>query len=231
MALNLTYNNKNIHDKTDPDIQQLYTELMIVGGIFWSLTYVLIIRQGFHDRTYGMPLAALCANISWEGIFAFIYPHTAPQLYINYLWFSLDTIIVFQFLKFGKKEFSNFSPGQFYIIFIFALIMALCSILVVTYEFHDRQGAYAAFGQNLMMSVLFLWMFFSRNNLRGQSIYIATFKMLGTGISSLAFYLYQPISQGSYLMPFFYLTIFICDAAYTLMVYRRSSEQVKVKVQ
>ena len=43
---------------------------MIVGGIFWSLAYFLIIRQGFKDRTYGMPLAALCANISWEAIFA-----------------------------------------------------------------------------------------------------------------------------------------------------------------
>ena len=41
------------------------------------------------------------------------------------------------------------------------------------------------FGQNLMMSVLFLWMFFSRDDLRGQSVYIALFKMLGTGVSRL----------------------------------------------
>jgi hypothetical protein len=203
---------------------------MIVGGIFWSLAYVLIIRQGFKDRTYGMPLAALCANISWEAIFAFLHPHSPPQLYINYAWFGLDTIIVFQFLSFGKNEFSNLSLGQFYLIFVFALVMSFCSILFVTYEFQDWQGAYSAFGQNLMMSVLFLWMFFSRNDLRGQSIYIAILKMLGTGVSSLAFYLYQPISGESYLMPFLYLSIFICDAAYSFLVYRRSTREAKEKL-
>jgi FtsH-binding integral membrane protein len=202
---------------------------MIIGGIFWSLAYLLIIRQGFKDRTYGMPLAALCANISWEAIFAFLHPHSPPQIYINYAWFGVDTVIVFQFLRYGNKEFPNLSLGQFYLIFIFALVMSFCSILFVTYEFQDWKGAYAAFGQNLMMSILFLWMFFSRNDLRGQSIYIAILKMLGTGISSIAFYLYQPISQDSYLMPFLYLAIFISDAAYTFLVYRRSTTKVKVK--
>jgi hypothetical protein len=202
---------------------------MIIGGIFWSLAYLLIIRQGFKDRTYGMPLAALCANISWEAIFAFLHPHSPPQLYINYAWFGLDTVIVFQFLRYGKKEFPNLSLGQFYLIFVFALVMSFCSILFVTYEFQDWKGAYAAFGQNLMMSILFLWMFFSRNDLRGQSIYIAILKMLGTGVSSIAFYLYQPISQDSYLMPFLYLAIFISDAAYTFLVYRRSTTKAKVK--
>jgi hypothetical protein len=203
---------------------------MIFGGIFWSLAYVLIIRQGFKDRTYGMPLAALCANISWEAIFAFLHPHSPPQLYINYAWFGLDAIIVFQFLSLGKKEFPNLSLGQFYLIFVFALVMSFCSILFFTYEFQDWQGAYSAFGQNLMMSVLFLWMFFSRNDLRGQSIYIAILKMLGTAVSSLAFYLYQPISGESYLMPFLYLSIFICDVAYSFLVYRRRTREVKVKL-
>jgi hypothetical protein len=204
---------------------------MIAGGIFWSFAYLLIIRQGFKDKTYGMPLAAVCANISWEVIFAFFHPHSPPQLYINYAWFGLDLIIVFQLLKFGKKEFPFFTVGQFYLIFVFALIMSFFSILFVTYEFHDWKGAYAAFGQNLMMSVLFLWMYFSRNNLRGQSIYIALFKMLGTGVSSLAFYLYQPISQDSYLMPFLYLAIFICDVAYTVLVFQRRATKFELKKQ
>jgi hypothetical protein len=84
---------------------------MVIGGIFWTLAYLLIIRQGFKDKTYGMPLAALCANISWEAIFAFIHPHRPPQLYINYGWFALDVVIVLQFLKFGKEEFSKLTMG------------------------------------------------------------------------------------------------------------------------
>jgi hypothetical protein len=198
---------------------------MILGGIFWTLTYILIIRQGFKDRTYGMPLAALCANISWETIFAFIHPHSPPQLYINYAWFVLDVMIVFQFLKFGKKEFSKLSLGQFYSLFLFVIAVSFAAILFVTYAFDDRLGAYSAFGQNLMMSALFLAMFFRRDDLRGQSFLISLFKMLGTGISSLAFYLYQPISHSSLIMPFLYLAIFFCDTAYTLLVYQRSRLQ------
>lgn len=196
---------------------------MVVGGIFWTLAYLLIIRQGFKDKTYGMPLAALCANISWEAIFAFILPHRPLQLYINYGWFALDVIIVFQFLKFGNEEFSKLTTTQFYSVFVLALVLSFFMILFVTYEFQDWQGAYAAFGQNLMMSILFLWIFFSRDDLRGQSVYIALFKMLGTLVSSLAFYLYQPISHGSFLLPFLYIAILACDSMYTVMVFRRSN--------
>lgn len=203
------------------------------------VSYILIIRKGFRDKTYGMPLAALCANVSWEAIFSFILPHSPPQLYIDYAWFALDSVIVYQFLKFGKKEFPKLSSSSlllstsssssllFYIVFSSALMMAFCTVLSITYEFKDWQGAYAAFGQNLMMSILFINMFLSRDDLRGQSFYIALFKMLGTGVSSLAFYLYQPISHGSLLMPFLYVSIFIIDAIYTGLVYQRSKEQRK----
>jgi hypothetical protein len=109
--------------------------------------------------------------------------------------------------------------------FSFGLAMAFSAVLFVTYEFEDWQGAYAAFGQNLMMSVLFIAMFLNRGGLRGQSFNIALLKMLGTGVSSLAFYLYQPISQGSFLMPFLYVSIFACDAVYTGLVYQRYKEQ------
>ena len=33
-----------------------------------------MIRRGFLDNTYAMPLVALC-NVSWEFIFSFLYPH------------------------------------------------------------------------------------------------------------------------------------------------------------
>jgi hypothetical protein len=202
----------------------MYSKLMIVGGIFWSLTYILIIRRGFIDKTYGIPLAALCANISWEAIFSFIHPHFPTQLYINYIWFFLDVIIIFQLLKFGKSEFPKFSLKQFLFVFLMALTTAFLLVLFITYEFNDFAGAYSAFGQNLMMSILFITMLLSRSDLRGQSIYIALFKMLGTGISSLAFYLYQPISQVSFILPFLFISIFIYDLIYLGIIYQKYRE-------
>lgn len=42
-------------------------------GVSWTLAYMLIIKRRFQDKTFGMPLTALCANLSWEFIFSFLY--------------------------------------------------------------------------------------------------------------------------------------------------------------
>ena len=194
---------------------------MIIGGLLWTATYILVIRHGFKEKTFGIPFAAICANISWEIIFTFIHPHDAPQIYINYLWFFLDGVIVFQFLKYGKVEFPKFSRKQFYFVFVLGISIAFPMIYSINSEFDDWSGAYAAFGQNLMMSVLFIGMLLSRDDLRGQSIYIAIFKMLGTCAASLAFYLYRSIAQDSTLFLVLFIGIFVFDIIYVVMVYQK----------
>ncbi len=192
--------------------------LMTGGGLFWSLAYILIIYRGFKDKTYGMPLFVLCVNISWEFIFSFILPSTKPQIYINYIWLILDVIILIQFLKFGKSEFRTLSNKQFYTVFLMALATGFGLALSTTYEFNDLEGVYAAFGDNLFMSILFIVMLFRRDDLRGQSIYIALLKMLGTALNSLAFYLYEPIAQGSILLPFLFISILVYDLIYVGLI-------------
>jgi len=199
----------------------MFTEIMMIGGVFWSMTYIFIIRRGFKDKTFGMPMAALCANISWEAIFAFFTPHDPPQLYVNYIWFSLDVVIVLQFLKYGKKEFMNISKWWFLSAFGLGIAIAIPMILAVNHQFEDSVGAYAAFGQNLMMSVLFVTMLINRKGIDGQSVYIALFKMIGTSLSSLAFYLYRPIAQDSTLLQFLFVIIFVFDLIYLIGIYKK----------
>ncbi len=169
-----------------------------------------------------MPLFALCANISWEFIFSFLLPHSPPQLYINYLWFGLDVIIVLQFFKYYKNEFSNTSSSKIFAIFIVALASAFGIILTGGLYLGDIDGVYAAFGQNLLMSVLFVLMFFKRGyTLRGQSIFIAIFKMLGTALTSLHFYIFEPVSQSSIVLPILFVFIFFFDLLYIVMIIRQ----------
>jgi len=112
--------------------------LEIGSGIFWTLVYILIIRRGFYDKTYGMPITALCANISWEFIFSFMIPHDPPQNYVNGVWFFFDLIIVVQTLSFGKVA---FEPTKlFYPAFFLGLITSFGAILAITYEFKDWEG-------------------------------------------------------------------------------------------
>lgn len=187
---------------------------MVGSGVLWTLTYLLIIRQGFLDRTFGMPLAALCANLSWELIFAFVYPHDLPQRAVNVVWFSFDVVILIQLLLYGPREFSGLPRRFFYAAFALALATAFGAVLTITLELGDFDGAYSAFGQNLMMSILFVTMLYSRGSLRGQSVPIAALKMGGTALASFAFYFFNPDYDGSILLPFLYVAILLFDGVY-----------------
>ncbi|MBN2653214.1 MAG: hypothetical protein JXR63_12615 [Spirochaetales bacterium] len=167
--------------------------LMLFCGIFWTATYMLIIYQGFKDKSYGMPIAALCANISWEFIFAFtppIYEHSTMQRIINVLWFAFDLVIIYQLLRYGSKEFKNLPKTIFYGGFGLGLGLAFATVFLLSVQMNDGDGAYAAFGQNMMMSILFIPFLYRRGGLKGQSIWIALTKMIGTVFSTIAFWLY-----------------------------------------
>ncbi len=202
--------------------------ILLAGGIFWILAYLFIISKGFKDRSYCMPLIALCVNISWEFIFSFGFPSSPPQLFINYLWFGLDAIIVFQFFKYHKNEFPGLSSRKIYTAFGLLTITAFSAILSGAVFLGDLKGVYTAFGQNLLMSVLFIAMFFKRGNtLRGQSIFIAAFKMLGTGLTSIHFYLFEPVSQSSIVLPFLFISIFFFDLLYVALVLKQYKKNNK----
>lgn len=189
----------------------LYAILQIATGLLWSITYILIIRQGFKDKTYGMPMAAICANISWEFIFSFLYPHGGLQNIIIIVWFVLDVFIAYQYLKFGPKKF---------LYSIFFLTIALCSWIIIAsvYEFSDFEGKYAAFSQNLMMSILFISLLFKRGNAKGQSIYIAVFKMIGSLIPAIVFYFYFK----SELIAVLSLGTFVFDLIYVVFLHEKN---------
>lgn len=160
-------------------------------ALFWILTYILIIFRGFRDQSYGMPMVAICANISWEFIFAFIHPQNELQQKITMIWFALDIIILLQYLYYGRREFKKYlSTMQFYISFFITLGVSFLIILTITREFNDFEGKYTAFSQNLMMSGLFISLLFYRGNGKGQSLSIAFCKMIGTLCASIAFYIY-----------------------------------------
>lgn len=194
-----------------------YTLLMLGSGLFWTVTYVLIIQRSWRDRSYGMPLAALCANISWEFIFAFIFPPTLIQHIVDIVWFGLDTVIFALTLRYGPREFPSLSPRTFYGMFLITLITSFCAVLFTCLEFNNS-GVYAAFAQNLMMSILFIVMLFRRRSLRGQSLSIAVCKCVGTAFASLAFYLYSAPWHHSVLLLFLYIATFIYDLLYVSMI-------------
>ncbi|OCX52344.1 hypothetical protein BEL04_12805 [Mucilaginibacter sp. PPCGB 2223] len=198
----------------------VFNQLMIASGVCWTVTYLLIIRRGVIDLTYGMPAAALLANLSWEAIYSFVYPHSMPQLAVDRVWFMFDVLILLQYLRFGPTAPKIRLAGSFYLQFLLGFAVTFTAILLLGRELKDENGAYAAFGQNLMMSVLFINMLNQRKSAAGQSMYIGIFKMLGTALASFAFYTQTKTYGHSPLLQFLFAAIFVYDVVYIVMLAR-----------
>lgn len=199
--------------------------LAISSGVLWSITYILIIYRGFKDKNYGMPIVALCLNVSWEFIFAAIYPMILAQRIINYVWFALDLVILVTYFLYYKKDFPESLDKRLFIPqFLLLFSTSFLGVLFITIEFDDYSGVYSAFLQNLIMSMFFLAMLFRRNNVSGQSIYIALAKMLGTlGPTILVFMNVYEMQNGVF-VKFLGIGCLIFDLFYILLLYLKFRE-------
>lgn len=198
------------------------TSVTIGCFVFWIATYLLIIKRGFQDRTYGMPVVASAGNMAWEFTLSFILPVEPPLVYTYYLWVALDLVIIFQVLRFGPAALKDMLSRQwFYLAYLATLVTALGAVWTITVEFQNETGCYAAFIQNLMMSCLFIAMCLKRPDLSGQSLYIAISKMLGTLSASIVF---SWINRGAPFLTFLYIAIFFYDWVYIILVYRKSRQ-------
>ncbi|MBN1439740.1 MAG: hypothetical protein JW929_10050 [Anaerolineales bacterium] len=195
-------------------------QLGIASGIFWLTAYLLLIRRGRRDRACGMPAAALCLNISWEFIFSFVHPHTGIQRIINIAWFAFDLVLLVQYLRYEPaRRPAGMPAGLFHAAFLSLLAVSFLTVLLVTREFSNWVGYYSAFGQNLLMSILFVKLLFDRPDLAGQSLYIGLAKMLGTLCPSILVFQRLPESA---LTVFFAWAILFFDLAYVALYIRRS---------
>ena len=81
---------------------------------------------------------------------------------------------------------------------------------------------YTAFEINLIMSVLFIYLLLSSDRTQCQSIAIAATKMIDTEFASVMSFLEFPSSP---LLDFLYIAIFLCDGAYTVLLYQKLAVQ------
>jgi hypothetical protein len=77
---------------------QILMETGAIGGdLLWLLAYILIIRKGFQDRTYGVPLLALALNFTWEFLYTIQFPPSDwPHIVLRWSWLLADMVIRLQ---------------------------------------------------------------------------------------------------------------------------------------
>lgn len=203
---------------------ELATLLTLISGLSWTLVYVNLIYRGFQDKTCGMPLFALAFNFAWEFIFAFV-ARSGPmglQTYVNIIWCVFDAVIVTLYFRYGRKEFPKTVDARWFLPWsLLAFVVGFAVIYFSAVEFGADKGAqYTAFGQNLMMSVLFIGLLTGRNNVSGQSMTIAILKCIGTLAPTIQLY----AQTGSKLILIFGVGCFIYDVVYVGLLYRKFVE-------
>src|SRR5580700_3376920 len=88
-------------------IDSPYFLVGIVGLVFWFLAYVVVLRQGFVQKTYGIPFLAICLNVTWEFMASFVWNHPVeiPVLvWLDRAGLLLDLGIVYTLLRFGRDR-------------------------------------------------------------------------------------------------------------------------------
>lgn len=215
--------------------------------IFWGLAYVLIVRRGFKDKTFGYPFIAICVDIAWTLTFTLIFPQSPFMI----LFVVVDLLFLYQLIKFRTSDLTNLSKEQYYTAVVLATGTAFALIYTFSIEFNDTHGVYSSFVDTLLTSILFIVLILRRGSIKGQSIYIAISKMLGTLSAVIAYNFFRPPAdglhlpihifhhlfniplapsgvadyRGSLLLAALGFSIFVYDVIYIVLVYRKSKEE------
>lgn len=199
--------------------------LLIVTNfnLMWTALYIMVIRRGVLDKTYGIPIAALFLNAGWDFVSVFIFPQPMPQNLVLVFYLLLEIGIFYTVLRFWRNEHPGVPPGQFYFLFILGLGLALSLLIAFSVDFNETPAWRSGYLDTFINSALFIPMLYRRPDLRGQTIYIGLAKLIGSAPLAFAFYLHPwPGFEGSVLLPVLYLGIFVLDLAYVVLFYMRS---------
>lgn len=159
--------------------------LQLASGIAWTVVYIDCIVIGFGQRTYAMPVFALTLNIAWELIYSLnglIGPENpSVQTGVNIAWLCCDAVMVFTFVKFGRRQLPRLAADRFALFSTLIFATGLAAQLAFHLRFDWLAAAqYSAFAQNALMSVLFVALYAYRRGPAGQSMVIAVAKWIGT---------------------------------------------------
>jgi hypothetical protein len=157
----------------------------MLGFILWDVAYVLIILKGRRDKSYGVPLVAICLNVTWELFFAVLCPQfgidpdctsSGVARWALISWLVLDLVILGQLFQFGWSQ----PPLQRYLPSgsrkpVFNAL--LCGLLLMGFIWQytwvsmvtDKDGNSLAWVTNAIMSALFVRSAIYRPSARGLS--------------------------------------------------------------
>lgn len=108
----------------DPSIRDINDGLLGIGGIGYTICYILMTRQSIRDRTYAMPLFSLAFNFAWEIVFTLVVTEELRGKVIFTIWMLLDLGLVYAVVTYGANEWTHTPAVARHIGKIFSIMLA-----------------------------------------------------------------------------------------------------------
>lgn len=189
-----------------------------VVGICTFAVYIMMLRRQIIEKVPAIPVLALCANISWEVTYAFIYP-IYPQMRVTlYFWIPLNLVILFFAVRYGRRDFPSLSRTVYGWLIAGWTLFALTFMALATREFDDRLGVYTTVFVVVFMDAAFVVMLWNRRSTIGQTMYIAILKMVVDVSGAVGLIIWFP---DRWLLHQMIAAEVVLDALYIVLLYRR----------
>jgi len=206
------------------EFSPLEQNLWPLGGIIaWTIVYLLMIRRGILDKSYGMPVIALCANIAWECYYTFFAGAPLANKIGTGVYLVADLGILVTCIKFGKDDFdAPLIKKYFYFIILSSLAGGFLIIRQFDHSFHDPVGGTSATYTTMLLSILMVAMILRRNSVKGQSFMIGIFILAGDICGYVMNLIAQQTVDKSISVPWVNISnvvIIVCNLVYLLLYY------------
>lgn len=171
-----------------------WMNLTVLGDLCWAIAYILIIRQCFRQRTYGLPLVAIVMNFTWELQYSLVQPPRCDNGSLDVVkvamilaWAVLDAFIVWQLFRYGRAE-QTFAEIQRYypLVLVGALLLAAAGNFAFAEFYPDAAAPLSGLMINFVMSLLFIFLLFARPDLHGIGWGASWFRVSGNSVIFLA---------------------------------------------
>ena len=164
--------------------------LFSISGIMWLIVYGVAIYRGFKDKCTGMPLWALGLNFGWEFAMSFIFDSHNMSLvvWVCRLWVLFDCVLLVQEFMYGREDLArllqtDIKRWQHWLVAALAMVAGfLFTYIALPLWNNEITGMEAAAIMNVAMSYLFVTTLNDRKSTKGQSMYVALAKLIGTDI-------------------------------------------------
>lgn len=207
-----------------------------IAAAYWVWVYIVVIRDIIKNKFVGIPVLAVCSNISWEFLWSFVFYTNMGALFEwGYrAWFILDVFIFYSILRYGKMQFTDPALKKYFGWIIgFTTLSWVAAIFTFTKNYNDPIGAISAYMVNAHMSALYILLILKFPKEKTLSLSTAWHKMLGTALTSV--FCFWAFPQATFMLTMTVIT-FILDMTYIFIVryYRRptlATNEVNLKAQ